>query len=210
MRVKRRSEEHTSELQSLRHLVCRLLLEKKIMAALRGWGIVVSGPNAVTTWLPAPGASVSQALTSDKQDSPHRALCSIRIILFFNDTATTEIYTLSLHDALPICLVVVLQRALHVALVAAWNAPVDEGVGIVRVEPDGLVVILQRALHVPFGGARKAPVVEGSGIVRLEPDGFAVSLLCVLHVAFGAARNSPVVEGSGIVRLEPDGFVVIP
>src|SRR5437899_7927100 len=28
-RSRRRSEEHTSELQSLRHLVCRLLLEKK-------------------------------------------------------------------------------------------------------------------------------------------------------------------------------------
>src|SRR5205814_5391533 len=27
--IHRRSEEHTSELQSLRHLVCRLLLEKK-------------------------------------------------------------------------------------------------------------------------------------------------------------------------------------
>src|SRR5256885_12251701 len=27
----------------------------------------------------------------------------ICIIFFFNDTATTEIYTLSLHDALPIC-----------------------------------------------------------------------------------------------------------
>src|SRR5438045_5822105 len=27
--LKERSEEHTSELQSLRHLVCRLLLEKK-------------------------------------------------------------------------------------------------------------------------------------------------------------------------------------
>src|SRR5256885_8700684 len=26
------------------------------------------------------------------------------IFFFFNDTATTEIYTLSLHDALPICL----------------------------------------------------------------------------------------------------------
>src|SRR3712207_8621039 len=26
-----------------------------------------------------------------------------RIGVFFNDTATTEIYTLSLHDALPIC-----------------------------------------------------------------------------------------------------------
>src|SRR5262245_65642094 len=29
LRDRRRSEEHTSELQSLRHLVCRLLLEKK-------------------------------------------------------------------------------------------------------------------------------------------------------------------------------------
>ena len=27
---------------------------------------------------------------------------SVDIIFFFNDTATTEIYTLSLHDALPI------------------------------------------------------------------------------------------------------------
>src|SRR3712207_9507604 len=39
-------------------------------------------------------------------------IVSIRVLLamylfvffFFNDTATTEIYTLSLHDALPICL----------------------------------------------------------------------------------------------------------
>src|SRR3989442_6208639 len=28
---------------------------------------------------------------------------SSRFFFFFNDTATTEIYTLSLHDALPIC-----------------------------------------------------------------------------------------------------------
>src|SRR3712207_6878530 len=27
----------------------------------------------------------------------------VRYFFFFNDTATTEIYTLSLHDALPIC-----------------------------------------------------------------------------------------------------------
>src|SRR3712207_7531265 len=33
----------------------------------------------------------------------------IVIIFFFNDTATTEIYTLSLHDALPICGYAVLQ-----------------------------------------------------------------------------------------------------
>src|SRR3712207_7403200 len=30
-------------------------------------------------------------------------LCGCRLF-FFNDTATTEIYTLSLHDALPICI----------------------------------------------------------------------------------------------------------
>src|SRR3712207_7697390 len=29
-------------------------------------------------------------------------MCVISIVFFFNDTATTEIYTLSLHDALPI------------------------------------------------------------------------------------------------------------
>src|SRR3712207_7246394 len=29
--------------------------------------------------------------------------CNDRGYFFFNDTATTEIYTLSLHDALPIC-----------------------------------------------------------------------------------------------------------
>jgi len=31
------------------------------------------------------------------------ALGSTVLFFFFNDTATTEIYTLSLHDALPIC-----------------------------------------------------------------------------------------------------------
>src|SRR5260370_4428359 len=31
-------------------------------------------------------------------------LMDLAFFFFFNDTATTEIYTLSLHDALPICL----------------------------------------------------------------------------------------------------------
>src|SRR5690349_23233733 len=33
----------------------------------------------------------------------HPRRLSIFFFFFFNDTATTEIYTLSLHDALPIC-----------------------------------------------------------------------------------------------------------
>src|SRR5258707_3705255 len=35
------------------------------------------------------------------------------MLFFFNDTATTEIYTLSLHDALPICQVVAQDVAGH-------------------------------------------------------------------------------------------------
>src|SRR5205085_11714614 len=34
---------------------------------------------------------------------PHSLLVSISLLFFFTDTPTTEIYTLSLHDALPIC-----------------------------------------------------------------------------------------------------------
>src|SRR3712207_7249706 len=39
----------------------------------------------------------------------------IYLIFFFNDTATTEIYTLSLHDALPIS-----RRSAHSILGSAW------------------------------------------------------------------------------------------
>src|ERR1039458_10667463 len=49
-----RSEEHTSELQSLRHLVCRLLLEKKINkrdpAAPTGRWDTLRLDRAHTTW----------------------------------------------------------------------------------------------------------------------------------------------------------------
>src|SRR6201989_3725632 len=37
---------------------------------------------------------------------------SLIFFFFFNDTATTEIYTLSLHDALPISLTVLVPRVL--------------------------------------------------------------------------------------------------
>src|SRR5215468_2791854 len=75
-----RSEEHTSELQSHHELVCRLLLEKK----------------------------------NDRGDAPARVRGRWRaagwlgvgadayLFLVFGHAATTENYTLSLHDALPI------------------------------------------------------------------------------------------------------------
>src|SRR2546428_6099406 len=41
---------------------------------------------------------------------------------FFNDTATTEIYTLSLHDALPICIRVVWLGAVGIGATALLDA----------------------------------------------------------------------------------------
>src|SRR5258708_8515 len=84
-----RSEEHTSELQSPDHLVCRLLLETK--------------KNTTTSadTLPAPFPTRTGTCST--------CVCALTcrvpflFFFFFNDAATTEIYPLSLHDALPIC-----------------------------------------------------------------------------------------------------------
>src|SRR5258707_9881786 len=38
-----------------------------------------------------------------RPSAPPAGNSCLRFFFFFNDTATTEIYTLSLHDALPIC-----------------------------------------------------------------------------------------------------------
>src|SRR3712207_8115224 len=40
-------------------------------------------------------------------------MCTLLIFFFFNDTATTEIYTLSLHDALPIFRHLEAEQAAH-------------------------------------------------------------------------------------------------
>src|SRR5438309_409383 len=100
-----RSEEHTSELQSQFHLVCRLLLEKK--------------KKNTSTYSP----QKNERDSSERAQSQTRLISSVSLccrlylqvhlipprpaapylffFFFFNDPAPTEIYTLSLHDALP-------------------------------------------------------------------------------------------------------------
>src|SRR6266571_5056194 len=90
----RRSEEHTSELQSHVNLVCRLLLEKKKIINNGGFNeqeVFIATFISLTV-------VILCALLIALNVVPHRSI----VDFFFNDTATTEIYTLSLHDALPI------------------------------------------------------------------------------------------------------------
>src|SRR6266496_470593 len=95
-RVVQRSEEHTSELQSRRELVCRLLLEKK--------KLYYSAPVAIRDiiFLRPLQRSESYPPIRVSWRCRCRSLPVLRSFFFFSDTATTEIYTLSLHDALPI------------------------------------------------------------------------------------------------------------
>src|SRR4051795_8771012 len=124
-----RSEEHTSELQSHSHLVCRLLLEKKERrvrseehtSELQSHSPLVCRPLLEKKeWERREAARRRRGTTRDKtsqqrarvHEHPDRKEYEERReprlarhelhLLFFNDTATTEIYTLSLHDALPI------------------------------------------------------------------------------------------------------------
>src|ERR1039458_7625766 len=96
-----RSEEHTSELQSLRHLVCRLLLEKNrgVPARVRVHACPPVWPSRRDRPCRRPRRGGGDRCAGGPGAVPAR----VRVLLFFfNDTATTEIYTLSLHDALPI------------------------------------------------------------------------------------------------------------
>src|ERR1019366_9240510 len=96
-----RSEEHTSELQSLTNLVCRLLLEKKkrikyiLIFKTHGEGAGSSVDNAHSQLIPLliHPSNVVQELDGAKQ---------YFLYFFFNVTGTTEIYPLSLHAPLPI------------------------------------------------------------------------------------------------------------
>src|SRR5580704_16857732 len=90
--VLQRSEEHTSELQSPVHLVCRLLLEKK----------KTKQNTSIFTKKKKKNSKNDIKHRKKVRSIDNRRVRRRRVLFFFNDTATTEIYTLSLHDALPI------------------------------------------------------------------------------------------------------------
>src|SRR6266699_3442695 len=97
-----RSEEHTSELQSRPHLVCRLLLEKKKNKHISFFPLKKKKKKQIKT------KKIKYYINFNILFHFFFFYCFYVLNLlslfffFFNDTATTEIYTLSLHDALPI------------------------------------------------------------------------------------------------------------
>src|SRR4029079_5287888 len=96
-----RSEEHTSELQSLAYLVCRLLLEKKKRPAPRQRPERRRTARTGLTRMLARRIRRARA-AAQRHVVPERRLMVGSAFFFLSDTATPEIYPLSLHDALPI------------------------------------------------------------------------------------------------------------
>src|SRR2546422_9174819 len=68
-------------------------------------------------------------------------MCSSHSIFFFNDTATTEIYTLSLHDALPI-LTKMMRGTNSTSSVCKTSKPSISGIWTSRKTMSGACVVI--------------------------------------------------------------------
>src|ERR1019366_764267 len=93
--LRARSEEHTSELQSLTNIVCRLLLEKKIFGRVRAHWRPLEKETARSDAAAPP--EFPRFLSMKLRPAGH----DVRIF-FFIVTVTAEVPPLSLRAALPI------------------------------------------------------------------------------------------------------------
>src|SRR5437870_11790704 len=101
------------------------------------------------------------------------------VFLFFNDTTTTEIYTLSLHDALPICVKHLI--FLTTALVAGAVVAVSGLIGFV-----GMVV--PHAMRMVLGADHRLLLPAAAlfgGVFLMVADTVARSLLAPTELPVG-------------------------
>src|SRR3712207_9066881 len=105
-------------------------------------------------------------------------------VFFFNETATTEIYTLSLHDALPISRLGFPDQWAEPAEVPAVGRPTGEYVAF-KAGLTITAVAFMVALVVTIGVAWAAWRVQGRGRWGFAPAG----LLVVVEVRRGSGRG---------------------
>src|SRR6266436_9976968 len=108
---------------------------------------------------------------------PFPACCRNQLspFFFFNDTATTELYTLSLHDALPIPTVGLVLAALigiaATAIAVRWDSVIVAAIGIV--------------------GALLAPVLVDSGTSNASLAFMALALCAAVGVLISRCWTWP-------------------
>src|SRR5256885_16557190 len=84
---------------------------------------------------------------------------------FFNDTATTEIYTLSLHDALPICIGQVLVRLLA-PIMSFATEEVWQFMPSLGEKPDSVHLALFPTAEEVLGNTERQPDPKGQSVPR--------------------------------------------
>src|SRR3954449_12833923 len=119
-----RSEEHTSELQSHSHLVCRLLLEKKKKKTLATPDVCMSQYVLAARCQRGVDGRTDYGGRGPLGEWVVRRVLVGVFFFFFKDTPPTEIYPLSLHDALPIndtATTEIYTLSLHDAFRSRWS-----------------------------------------------------------------------------------------
>src|SRR5262245_63766335 len=81
-----RSEEHTSELQSLRHLVCRLLLEKKNTRGDREQCVWNVNPGQDIYHLDEPSISKARPRVDKHKDISNDLCCAVQLKAYCADS----------------------------------------------------------------------------------------------------------------------------
>src|SRR5216684_7919490 len=95
--------------------------------------------------------------------SRYKSIChsSLLRFFFFNDTATTEIYTLSLHDALPISSPQVIPSSQLIDF--TLQLPLGS-------EARGYSVMLSSKRHVVWSDSAQAHLKDGQMFLRMHAD----------------------------------------
>src|SRR6266480_7936916 len=140
-------------------------------------------------------------------------LKSIRVFFFFNDTATTEIYTLSLHDALPIsgtCNWPAPQQDQQSALDDLWHAAVNgRGTYFLALNPRTLANALQNALA-NIAGRKSSAAAAATSSPNITPkDNFAFSTTYQPNTWSGIVQAQRLDATTGTVLTDSQGKAIV-